>query len=580
MIYKPLTLTINKSKTSLNEPVYLYKGDGGICLCVTVKQVKYRFGNHLARTEDLDLGYAHSCEVYVLGANKQLRLVPKAEITENEVHIFIEKDWLNESSEIGKHYVQIVLYDESGESRLTLPPFSFEVLSPIEGGGTSIASDYLTEDGIALLSEDGNGIRISELPSTRIGSGYVPVVQEHATYKYDIGLLSERIDNLENYPVEIPTDIQEQLAKLVGATIDYNGNEFETIKEAMDSNIEWLKVYIEEKVAEGSGVANLTSTFEQTIFGIDEEIVIPSNLITGSLGQGTLYVTIKDSKGVEETSTYPTTKGENILELGIFKKGAYTITMYAIDFRGSQTNPLIFKINVGGLEVSSSFIYNKDYVVTDNIIIPFNVESVFTGEMLYHLEIGGLSYSGNALNGYNSFTVPSEVKTSGVKRVRLWIEQNGITSKIIAFNLIILDSNGILLSSETQEITLEYGYKFTLDYRISTRVVNSVDTIYYIDDEEISSQNVPVGVNSWLIEKVAEGTHTVRIKAFSGDMEALLEIPLTITESDYTPVQHVSSGLTVYFDATIRTNGDSDKETWTSLVADESGEYATANLYG
>lgn len=163
MIIRDLTLTINGNKGTLNQPVYLYKGDGGICLCVAVKQVKFEFGSAMAHNDAIE--FAHSGEVFIKKPNGQLaNIVPKTEIVNNRVHVYIEKDWVDEQAEIGIHKLQIVLYDESGDSRITLPPFNFEVIAPLEED-LAVATDLLTEDGIALLSENGNGIRISELPS-------------------------------------------------------------------------------------------------------------------------------------------------------------------------------------------------------------------------------------------------------------------------------------------------------------------------------------------------------------------------------------------------------------------------------
>ena len=180
MIIRPLTLTINNDKATLNEKVTLYQGDGGICLEIQLKSVKFGFnGQEMLHNESIE--YANRCIAWVERPDGYLFQIPNVLIQDNKVHIYVEKTWTDEEvTEIGTHTVQLILYSEDN-SRVTLPPFTFSVLEPIYD--YNIEADFLTEDYVPVLIEDGTGIRISQLPLTNRPQGYVPLVQDNTTKK-------------------------------------------------------------------------------------------------------------------------------------------------------------------------------------------------------------------------------------------------------------------------------------------------------------------------------------------------------------------------------------------------------------
>lgn len=192
MIIRKLQLTVNNDKASLNEPVTIYLGDKNICLHIALKQVKYLF-NTKSVCELEAIEQCHSCEVFIEKPNSGgIILIPKTEVKENLVHIYVDATWTDELLDLGKHEMQIVLYsnEENGVvGRITLPSFTINVARPLTftpKEEVQVASEILTEEDEEILTETENGVRISQLVTTAHGVGYIPIVQNGNTYKYNL----------------------------------------------------------------------------------------------------------------------------------------------------------------------------------------------------------------------------------------------------------------------------------------------------------------------------------------------------------------------------------------------------------
>lgn len=221
MIIRPLTLTINNDKATLNEKVTLFLGDGGICLEIQLKSVKFGFnGQEMLHNEDL--GFADHCKAYVKRPDGYVFTIPTVLIEDNKVHVYVEKTWTDEEvCDLGTHTIQLVLFS-SDNSRITLPPFTITVAEPIYDFTPN--ADFLTEDYMPIVIEDGTGIRISQLPSTATAKGFVPIVQDNMTKKVEINLSQyasvNYIDNEVNRlkeQVYTSTDMDNKLANKADA---------------------------------------------------------------------------------------------------------------------------------------------------------------------------------------------------------------------------------------------------------------------------------------------------------------------------------------------------------------------------
>ena len=228
MIIRNLELTVNDDRATLNEEVVIYLGDNGICLHVALKQVKYKFNTQMVCSFEA-IEYCDSCEVIIQKPNEEIFIIPKTEVINNLVHVYIDSTWTDTLSELGEHRMQIILYDKDS-SRITLPSVAITVLRPLL---FDTGTDILTEDGIDLLNENrASGIRISELEETSIGNGYIPIVVGGKTRKYelDVNSFAEVEHSHEEYLVEADIEnfvTQSELEEAIG-NVDIDGSLYAT----------------------------------------------------------------------------------------------------------------------------------------------------------------------------------------------------------------------------------------------------------------------------------------------------------------------------------------------------------------
>ena len=133
-IVKDLTITVNGNQSKLSKDVYLYLGDGGITLLITVLEDSFRFGTFKSDgsniVEDSNTVFAKVC---ILKANNEIVYSDKCAITNGKIRFEISKNFIDEIAEMGTHLLQVHLYDGEDENsnRLTIPPVSIEILKPI-----------------------------------------------------------------------------------------------------------------------------------------------------------------------------------------------------------------------------------------------------------------------------------------------------------------------------------------------------------------------------------------------------------------------------------------------------------------
>ena len=123
-------LTVKKDTAKLNQPLYLYRGDGNILILLDIiaSMQTMKFGTITTEnviTEGIKNGMA--C-VYL--PNESLAFVAKGVIIDDKIQLLLTKDMMDEMVEVGEHKIQIHLFDED-DNRLTLPPFGVIVNDPL-----------------------------------------------------------------------------------------------------------------------------------------------------------------------------------------------------------------------------------------------------------------------------------------------------------------------------------------------------------------------------------------------------------------------------------------------------------------
>lgn len=126
MIQAKRILTVDNKTSRLDQPITLYKNDGGIMLEIEIRNVKYRFG----RTPSLDkfdnAFYKVTTLVSFTTSGKKV-VVPKKGICQDGIaKIFISEEFIDQLEEVGNAQMQFILHDWQGSS-ITIPPCSIEV---------------------------------------------------------------------------------------------------------------------------------------------------------------------------------------------------------------------------------------------------------------------------------------------------------------------------------------------------------------------------------------------------------------------------------------------------------------------
>ena len=388
---------------------------------------------------------------------------------------------------------------------------------------------------------------------------------------------------LDNQELEISDEELDRIAEQLNGKIE----DVETMRESLTQLQNDFADHLENHPSGsggsggGGGTCNLSSTFSGGSFSDTTVIEIPYNFYSSNLGTSMLYVEIKASNGELDTMTLPILEnGEGVCRLGVLAKNTYTVKLYALDSRGVESNPLTFKIDVGSLEVTSTFNDNINYQISDAINIPLVVSSARNAEITAYIIIDGKEYTQTVTKGYNMFQLTTAMKTVGVHKVVIYLSNGVETSNTLTYNIVIINPYTLLMSTKQEEITIDYGYVISLEYKISATTNMDVFVTYYIDNNVVGSYTVSTGDNIWRItDRLDSGQHTLKIVASSGVGQAELVVPLTIKESTFEPIEHVEAGLIAYFNANDKSNVDENKQVWVSRVPNDSGDYINATLY-
>ena len=147
-------ITVKNDKALLDNPLYLYVGDGDITCIFTINEIRKaaKFGS--INTTNLITESASYGEIRIYKPDSTLVFTNRAEIIDDRLQAIISFDHLDEYTEAGIHQLQIHLYDESnGErNRFTIPPIELNVLAPV-GSDIDLVDQAIT--GFAMLDSRG-----------------------------------------------------------------------------------------------------------------------------------------------------------------------------------------------------------------------------------------------------------------------------------------------------------------------------------------------------------------------------------------------------------------------------------------
>lgn len=321
----------------------------------------------------------------------------------------------------------------------------------------------------------------------------------------------------------------------------------------------------------GAVIGTLTSSLDRTTVTVatGESVSVDLYFTTPNVGSGQLYVL---SNGVEFL-TQTVSMGSSKINLTL-PKGTHNVEIYVVDRGGVYTNSILFTVNCGSLEISTTFDSSKDYNVGSIITFPYNVDTISSNPIITYFNINGSEYSTSSNKGYNTYVFPN--LGVGVHKVEVYSVSGEFISNKISFNLIMLASDTLYVSSLFDKTQVEEGDQVAIDYRISMKDVKEFDVEYYVDGDLIRTGLGFNGTNTFLTSSLPLGNRLVTIKVFTKDRvhSAELKIPILVVESSYEMQQPVTTGLIAWFDAYDQSNNDSDREVW----KDKTGNGYTGKL--
>ena len=206
------TITVKNNIATLDNPLYLYTGDGDITCIFTIKEIKKsaKFGQ--INTSNLiteGVGYG---EVRIYKPDDVLVFTARAEIIDDKLQALFSFTNIDQLTEAGVHQLQIHLYDaDAGErNRFTIPPVELNVLFPV--GTTTSVVDYAVagysllrfdtvEEPMDAFNEDGTYNATNWNTSDKITAAKLNKVEE------GISILTDKVNSVDTSNYATKNDI-------------------------------------------------------------------------------------------------------------------------------------------------------------------------------------------------------------------------------------------------------------------------------------------------------------------------------------------------------------------------------------
>lgn len=342
-------------------------------------------------------------------------------------------------------------------------------------------------------------------------------------------------------------------------------------------DIEWLKV--NGGGGGGTAVPTITSTFKDTAIDKGSDVTIPIFFSSPNKGNGTAYILVNnvqvDTTGLKQGNNNVRVDGQFLTS-----QTENLVAIYAKDRAGIVSNQLSWTIVAGGIELTSTFDYESDYGITDTIRIDYNIDTGINETITLTLDIDNNVTTYTAVNGGNFIDIAAADLGLGTHVVKMHATVGKYTSKTLSFNLVIVSTTELYLSSSfDQTKDYNYGVPISVNYRLSKQSTEEFNVYLKIDDKTVKTQKLTVGSYYWTIQSLSEGTHTLTIQAVSLDYSEDKSITLTVkvVMGEYTPVEDYTSGLICDLNAIGKSNDD-DEVLVDNLWKDSSGNGHDAKL--
>lgn len=245
MIFTDRKITIRNGKSSINEPVILYRGDFEVSITFTIMESKFRFRSGVNLVDSEKASYGQLAILAPYGGNVFSDVV-KCE--DGTVTFTLTKEMIDQLEEVGLYSFQIRLFDYYRESRVSIPPveFGIEVREPVASEdhdntvnnaivGYSIAKvvNPKEEDVPDTFNANGQYNKTNWKTGDRISEGKLNKIEDaldkiNKNEKNDVAALDKRVTNNFNVLDANKVDKNEVNSKVWGMA-----NMGQDVKEAM-----------------------------------------------------------------------------------------------------------------------------------------------------------------------------------------------------------------------------------------------------------------------------------------------------------------------------------------------------------
>lgn len=387
----------------------------------------------------------------------------------------------------------------------------------------------------------------------------VPEFYNEITNQWEPIVTSDRlpiIDLGKNYDSDNLEGALQEIAKWKN---DIGSGSLGLLGERMDkaeSEIEWLKVH-----GGGGGSGAVAPTITSTIpenteikLNTGDKLDIPIIFSSANLGQGICYIMIDNV----EVNTQTIKQGSNTINVGIMSELKSTLTLYAKDRAGLVSNSLTWTVINGGIELDVRFDSTADYTIGTEIIVPYYITTGSTKQLTANITIDYDKKTVKCSNGYNDYSITG--LGVGIHTVKIQVTDGEYDSPEVTFNIIVIDSSKLYLTTDFDNSDQTYGVPISINYRISYGETDKFPVNLYLDDTLYKELESPRGNYYWVIdERLAVGSHKYKIELINGSETLKVEGTFKVVQGEYTPVELAQNGLIYRLNPSTRTNTDKDR---------------------
>lgn len=520
MLYARVNLTVREERTYSDRKIMLYRGDNNVDIEFNLTSIDYVIEDSKYVQAILTRPYAPSIfsEIFALENNKFV--------------LTITGDMIDELTELEMYSMQLILYDETQEDKVSLPPCYdiFDIKKPLATEAARINWAAVNYDTVAI-DEEYTDDTIFE------GNEYIQT----------------------------------------------NWRDGDIISDTRLNKIETALAVVAHKAGSGdvTSSAKLSSSDpEVLVLNAGHDLEVNISFFAESTGRGILYVTIDNMD--KYSTSIPQGNSKVSIPENIFTKGTNVMSIYAMDRNGNVSNKILFEVRYGSLELKSSFDHDAAYDHQSVIRFYYTPTIADTSLALtFHMLIDGTERAGMTCTSdiRNYFEFPTDLSAGRHYCEAFISDPNGTTSNVIKFYLVLLTNDNLVVTSNTRDVVLEEGSQLVLDYKIYMKNENSFKNKIYVDNNLVNTGTCGLERNYYKTTSLTEGEHSIRIEVTnqSETKSDSITFGVTITASTYTMITETNAGLLFSGTAFNKTNSDQNKEVW--IGKDQYGNPVQGTLF-